>query len=101
MAESYASGTRSGSAPLPSSEDLSQPISFKLDNIPCLTNSAGYHSWYSIAMLYLRSHSLWKIVEGTQTKPSDPADLEKWALCNITAQLFLTLMVDISISHIV
>ena len=77
MAESSSSSSGSGSASLPPSEDLSQPIQFKLDNIPCLTDGTGYRSWCSIAMIYLRSHSLWKIVDGTQTKSTDPADLEK------------------------
>ena len=76
-------------------------MQFKLDNIPCLTDSTWYHSWYSIAILYLRSRSLWKIVDGTQTKPTDPADLEKSEPRNIIAQLFLMSMVDMLISHIV
>jgi len=101
MAESSSSGSGSGSAPLVPSEDLSQPMQFKVDNIPRLTNHARYCSWCSIAMIYLHSRSLWKIVDGTQTKPTDLADLQKWELRNITAQLFLISMVNISISHVV
>jgi len=77
MAESSSSDSESGGAPLFPSEDLLQPMQFKLDNIPHLTDSAGYRSWYLITMLYLHSCSLWKIVDGIQTKPTDPADLEK------------------------
>jgi len=101
IAESSSSGSGSDSAPLIPSEDLSQAIQVKLDKIPRLPNSAGYCSWCSIAMLYFRSRSLWKILDSTQTKPTAPADLEKWELRNITAQLFLTSIVDISISHII
>jgi len=100
-AASSSSGSGSGSAPLPPSEDHSQPMQFKLNNIPRLTDGAGYRSWCSIVMLYLRSRSLWKIVAGTETKPTNPTDLEKWELHDIIAQLFLISMVDISISHIV
>jgi len=52
-------------------------------------------------MLYLRSRSLWKIVNGSEPKPTNPADLEKWEICNITAQLFLTSIVDMSISYVI
>ena len=60
-------------------------MQFKLDNIPRLTDGAGYRSWYSIDMLYLRSRSLWKIVNGSEPKPTNPADLEKWEIRIITA----------------
>jgi len=100
-AVSASSGSGSGGAPLPASEDLSQLMQFKLDNIPYLTDSARYRSWCSIAMLCLHSHSLWKIVNGSEPKPTNPVDLEKWEIHNITAQLFLTSMVDMSISHVV
>jgi len=49
-------------------------------------------------MLHLHSCSLWKIVNSTETKPTNPANLEKWELRNITAQQFLIAMVDILIS---
>jgi len=68
--ESSSSGSGSGGAPLSPSEDLTQPMQFKLDNIPRLTDSAGYRAWCSIATLYLRSHSLWNVVNGTETAPS-------------------------------
>jgi len=73
--ESSSSGSGSGGAPLPPSEDLTQPMQFKLDNIPRLTNGAGYRAWYSIATLYLWSRSLWNVVNGTETAPSDPTEL--------------------------
>jgi hypothetical protein len=76
-------------------------MQFKLDNVPRLTDGTGYRSWCSIATLYLRSRLLWRIVDGTETKPTDTALLEKWELQNISAQLLLTSMVDTSISHIV
>jgi len=60
--ESSSSSSGSGGASLLSSEDLSQPMQFKLDNIPRLTDGAGYRSWCSIAMLYLHSCSLWKML---------------------------------------
>jgi len=75
--ESSSSGSGSGIAPLPSSEDLSQPMQFKLDNIPRLTDGAGYRTWYSIVTLYLKSRTLWNVVNGTETAPTDPAELQK------------------------
>jgi len=99
--ESSSSGSGSGSAPLLPSEDLTQPMQFKLDNISRLTDGAGYRAWYSIATLYLQSRSLWNVVNGTETAPSDPTELQKWEIRNITAELFLTSMVDMSISHII
>jgi len=51
--------------------------------------------------LYLQSYSLWNVVNGPGTAPSDPTELQKWEIQNITAQLFLTSIVDISISNIV
>jgi len=65
MAESSSSGSGCGGALPRPSEDRSQPMQFKLDNIPRLTDCVGYRSWCSIAMLYLRSRSLWKIVDST------------------------------------
>ena len=65
MAKSSSSGSGSGSAPLLPSEDLPQPMQFKLDNIPYLTDGAGYHFWCSIAMQYVRSHFVWKILDST------------------------------------
>jgi len=99
--ESSFSGSGSGGAPLPHSEDLSQPMQFKLDNIPCLTDSAGYRAWCSNVTLYLKSRTLWNVINGTEAAPTDPAELQKWEIRNITAQLFLTSMVHMSISHIV
>ena len=99
--ESSSSGSGFGSASLPSSEDLTQPIQFKLDNIPHLTDGIGYRVWCSIATLYLRSHSLWNVVNSIETTPSDPTKLQKWEIRNITVQLFLTSMVDMFISYIV
>ena len=76
-------------------------MQFKLDNIPHLTDGAGYKAWCSIATLYLKSRSLWNVVNGTEAASTDPAELQKWEIRNITAQLFLTSMVDMYISHIV
>jgi len=42
--ESSSSGSRSGGAPLSPSEDLTQPMQFELDNIPRLTDGAGYRA---------------------------------------------------------
>jgi len=56
--ESYSSGSGSGGAPLPPSEDLTQPMQFKVDNIPRLTDGAGYRVCCLIATLYLKSRSL-------------------------------------------
>jgi len=95
--ESFSSGSGSGGTPFPTSEDLTQLMQFKLDNIPRLTDDAGYRAWCSLATLYLRSCSLWNVVNGTETAPSDPTELQKWEIRNITAQLFLTSMVDMSI----
>jgi len=83
--ESSSSRSGSGSAPLPLSADLTQPMQFKLDNIPHLTDSTGYRAWYSIVTLYLRSCSLWNVVNGTETAPSDLTELQKWEIQNITA----------------
>jgi len=99
--ESSSSRSGSGAAPLAPSKDLTQPMQFKLDNIPRLTDGAEYRAWCLIATLYLRSRSLCNVVNGTETAPSDPTELKKWEIRNITAQPFLTSMVDMSISHII
>jgi len=77
--------------PPPPPEDFSAHMQFKLDNVPRLTDGTGYRSWCSIATLYLRSRLLWRIVDGTETRPIDATLLEKWELKNISAQLLLTL----------
>jgi len=75
--ESCSSGSGSGSAPLPPSEDLTQPMQFNLDNIPYLTDGIGYRAWCSIVTLYLRSRFLWNVVNDTETASSDPTELQK------------------------
>ena len=50
-----------------------------------LLDGTNYREWSAQMRAYLRSISLWLIVSGTTTAPTDPAELAKWTLSDSMA----------------
>src|SRR5437868_3280099 len=99
------SGSSSSSAPLPPPPESpistsSQSLVFKLDHVRKLpSDGSGYHSWTTIATLFLKRSNLWTIVDGTTAKPSDPDALNKWIRSDIDALLTIGALVDTELQN--
>ena len=65
-------------------------------HVPIL-DGTNYREWAAQMCAYLQSVSLWLIVSGTTTAPTDPAELAKWTLSDSMANGAIELRCSLNI----